>query len=318
VTELVDYSYARPSPQSIVDAGYVAVMRYLGNDSRCITPGERDALLNAGLGIGLIWETEADRVLGGGPAGDADARAANGYADQLGAPGWVPIYYCTDFHASSSQINGVICDYYRAACNVGGRFVRVYGGAPVIDHMHTKLGCQAGWQAAAASWSDYRTSPHAAMHQQVEFVLNNTCDANTVLCDDSAIDWLWGYEGGGIPVTPDELRQIVREECTNSINAALSLMYTGSRIVQVPGDPAVYELCWQSGERCRRHITTPDEVHMLQYTDQVAGKPGDGPRMITDPVQIEAFKRLRLIGSAADQDAEFGTYSAQDEDAEVD
>ncbi len=304
MTEVVDYSYSRPSPADIVAGGYIGAMRYLGRDARCITRSERDALLAAGLGIGLCWETTADRVLGGGPAGRIDAVQANDYANQLDAPGGLPIYYATDFHASASQIAGPIADYYRAARDVGGRPVRVYGGAPVIDYMQQHLGLPAGWEAAATSWSEYRHSAHAVMLQRVGYVLHNSSDTNTVLCSDDNIDWLWGYEGGDIPVTPEELRAIINQECTNAINAALTMVYTGPRAVMVPDDPAVYEFTWKNGKRMRRHITTPDEVCMLQYADQVAGVAGDMPRMITDPGHVEAFKRLPLVGAKESRSVE--------------
>jgi hypothetical protein len=294
VTEIVDYSYSRPGASAIIAYGAIGAMRYLGNDSRCIFAAERDELLNAGLGIGLIWETQADRVLQGAGAGRTDAEQANNYANSLGAPGGTPIYYATDFHAQGGQITGPICEYYRAARDYGEREVRVYGGAPVIDHAHDHLGLRGGWQAAAASWSEYRMSPYAEMHQQVAYVINNTSDTNIVLCGDDSIDWLWGYEGG-IPVTEDELRRIVKDECTAAINSAMGKMYTGSRAVYCDGDPGVYEIGWCQGKRVRRHIPNYDEIHMLQFVDQVAGPAGEQPRKITDPAQVSAFLRLPVV-----------------------
>lgn len=299
----MDYSYARPTMQSIVAYGAIGAMRYLGNDSRCIFAAERDDLLAHGLGIGLIWETSANRVLSGAPGGRQDAELANSYANTLGAPGSTPIYYATDYHALEPDISGAICDYYRAASDYGGREVRSYGGAPVLDHLANHLGLRGGWQPAAASWSDYRMSPNAVMHQQVAYVLNNSSDTNFVLCGDDEIDWLWGYEGG-IPVNEDELRRIVNQECTNAINAAMGAMYTGPRALNIPDDPAVYELTWQDGQRVRRHITTPAEVSLLQYVDAVSGKPGDHPRTIKDPGQIEAFKCYPVISDDAGTQAE--------------
>jgi Domain of unknown function (DUF1906) len=296
--EIVDYSYSKPGAQAIINYGAIGAMRYLGNDSRCIFAAERDELLNAGLGIGLIWETKADRTLDGYNAGRDDAHLANNYANNLGAPGWVPIYYATDFHAQGNQITGPICDYYRAARDYGGREVRCYGGAPVLDHLHDHLGLRGAWQPAAASWSDYRMSPYAVMHQQVAYVINNTSDTNFVLCGDDDIDWLWGYEGG-IPVTEDELRKIVQQECSNAINAALSKMYTGSRAVCVDGEEGIYEIGWANGQRVRRHIPTPEQIQLFQYVDQIAGAVGDQPRKITDPNQVAAFLALPIVEAGA-------------------
>lgn len=292
-TQIVDYSYSQPSPSAIVAGGYIGAMRYLGNDSRCLTAPERDALLDHGLGIGLVWETSASRTLHGADAGREDAGAANRYADALGAPG-LPIYYACDCDVNDAQTCGPVLDYYRAATRIGyGRPVRVYGEAGVIDLAATELGLRKGWQAAGMAWSNYRHAEYAAMLQLVGYVLADTSDANRVLVADDEIDWLWG---GDMPLSPqewDQLRQLVRDECANAINAAASMLYTGSRPVTTEGDPAVYELGWDGqGRRVRRHIPWPQEISMLQYVDQLA----EGPvRLITEPSQVEAFNALPVV-----------------------
>jgi len=178
VTSTVDYSYTYVGADQIAAGGYIGAERYLGYDGRCLTAGERDELLAQGLGIGLIWETAADRSLDGYWAGWNDAEAANAYADGLGAP-VVSIWYATDFHASQAQIEGPIHEYYTGVRDSGGRQPRVYGGAPVIDHCVTHIaGYGPGWQAAAASWSNYQLSPNACLLQEVQQIWGGAADTN--------------------------------------------------------------------------------------------------------------------------------------------
>ena len=87
---IVDYSWARPDPVGLRNAGYVAAMRYLGHTSRDLSRGELDRLHGAGLGVGVVWETTARRPLDGYDAGRADAASAHRFADELAVPATTP------------------------------------------------------------------------------------------------------------------------------------------------------------------------------------------------------------------------------------
>lgn len=289
MTSTVDYSYSYPGAGTIAGAGYIGAERYLGTDGRCLTGWERDELLSAGLGIGLIWETAADRSLDGYWAGWNDATAANDYAGDLDAP-VISIWYATDFGASQSQIDGPIYDYYRGVADYGGRPPRVYGGAPVIDMASQRLGYGPGWQAAAASWSNYELSPNACLLQEVAQIWGGAADTNIVLCPDENIDWLWGRSEGDwfTMATEEDLRRVV----TEVVNSVLTTMYTGPRLLRLPPDPRVFELVYVDGNRYRRHVATQDEADALQWVDAVAGAPGDPPRDLADPELAGAIEAL--------------------------
>ncbi|MGH9920872.1 MAG: hypothetical protein ACRD6W_18645, partial [Nitrososphaerales archaeon] len=62
-----DYLYAPAMPSAIAAAGYVAVLSYL----RSLTVEDITALLAAGLGVGLIFETLADEATLGAARGTA-------------------------------------------------------------------------------------------------------------------------------------------------------------------------------------------------------------------------------------------------------
>ena len=80
MTQLVDYSFSRPSAASIAAAGFIGVVRYLsGNAGKDLSAGERDALHAAGLAIALVWETDGVTTGGAGvgaviEAGEVRAR----------------------------------------------------------------------------------------------------------------------------------------------------------------------------------------------------------------------------------------------------
>lgn len=207
--KVVDYSWSKPGAGAISYNGYLGAMRYLGSDQRCITKSERDELLNAGLGIGLIWETTANRPMGGQAAGLQDGQQATYWADQLGAPDTLPIFAAVDFEPSDVQIAGPITDYFNAFKLASYRPVRPYGTYRVIEHLTKNVGISTtGWQCAAwsywgsgtgGSYDGYRLSDRACMFQRVGYVLANTCDENIVFVN----DFLWTARGGpSLPQQP--------------------------------------------------------------------------------------------------------------------
>lgn len=304
MTSTVDYSYTYVGAPTIAGAGFVGAERYLGTDGRCLTYSERDELLAEGVGIGLIFESAADRSLDGYNAGFGDAEWANAVADAAGAPHWLPIRYATDFHASQAQIDGPIMDYYRGARDFHGRPVTVYGGAPVIDRMWDFLNLGMGWQAAAASWSNYELSPHACLLQEVEQIWNGAADMNVVLVEDDEIDWLWGYEGGDMPLSEDDLNKI-RGIVNDVVNEKLTTMYTGQRAVQGADatDGATYELLRDPTAETpddalvRRYIPRPEQIGLLRYVDALAEADFTGNvRIISDPDMLAEFNRLPVVG----------------------
>lgn len=293
--KLVDYSWARPAPADIAALGYAGALRYVGpgNGGRDLTRPECEALWAAGLGVGLCWETQANRVLDGYEAGCYDASQADFYASMLGAPDDVPIYFAADCDVNPAQTWGVILDYFAGAmqsCHVA----RAYGEADVLDMCADTYGMRHGWQAGASSWSDWRTSPNASMLQSAYYVMDDQCDENTVLCPTDQVDWLWGGQID-MPLTQGDLnamRQVMREE----INGAMANNYTGSRALKVDGKPEVWELLPYQGDVGRRYIGRPTQQRMLQWADHLAGPRDQAPRVLTDPDDIREFEALPVVG----------------------
>src|SRR5215470_10542599 len=74
----VDYSWARPSPQGLVSAGYTFASRYVSFNTtgKNLTASEASALRAAGIDIVVNWEQNAQDALGGSSAGVRDATEA--------------------------------------------------------------------------------------------------------------------------------------------------------------------------------------------------------------------------------------------------
>lgn len=148
----VDFSYARPDPVAIRQAGYVGAIRYLSpNPKKNITRAEAKALHDAGLWISLVWERSAKRAGEGKGPGVTDARMADAQADALGVPEGVVIFYAVDYDATPAQVKA----YMDGVKATSKRPVGVYGSARIMDG----ITADAHWQTVA--WSGGKVSKRA-------------------------------------------------------------------------------------------------------------------------------------------------------------
>lgn len=148
----IDYAWQHPQPAQIRSAGYTAVIRYLSQDpTKDISPAEVLSLHANGLGIGLIWETTADRALGSTVAGQADGAAVHDRLHALGAPPGTPVLAnLGDFVVVPSQL-GAIRAYYTAfrgqlaeyQAGAGG-----YGSGYLIEQLNADWPDDIWWQNA--------------------------------------------------------------------------------------------------------------------------------------------------------------------------
>jgi hypothetical protein len=184
---LLDYSFARPDPAKIKAEGFGGVMRYLSHSaSKNLTAGERDALYAQGLGIGLVWETTANRALDGYNAGVADAKDALAQASALNFNG--VIYLAVDFDATPQQ-QDAINNYINGAKSVGGdRIAAAYGGYWVIKRLFDAGIIKWGWQTYA--WSGGNWDSRAQLRQVKNGQWNDSVDFNESTTDN------WGGQFG--------------------------------------------------------------------------------------------------------------------------
>jgi murein DD-endopeptidase MepM/ murein hydrolase activator NlpD len=171
----MDYSLARPSVQTIKDAGCVGVIRYVSHkidNPKNLTIDEARRLLDGGLGIQLVFESWAGRAKDGGSAGTDDRLLAESQADALGYPGNCPIYMAVDYDTENPA---EVTSYLDAASNAAKRPRGVYGEASIIDYFVGR-GYEFGWQTSG--WSHGAISAKAHM---LQYEYRTNWDLNRVL-----------------------------------------------------------------------------------------------------------------------------------------
>lgn len=188
--KVLDYSWARPDPGLIRSSGYDGVVRYLAvgaaNAGKVLTHQELRALWDAGLRVGLVWETTAHRPLDGFNAGVFDCRNAEQQATSLGFPQDVPVFYAVDFETRWENVS----HYFDGIRYVASRPIGVYGTYNVVEPAPDWV--EYRWQCAAWSYKGvgsggqvdgYRRSAKAQLFQRNTGVVIPQTDDNVAFVD---------------------------------------------------------------------------------------------------------------------------------------
>ncbi|UQZ84034.1 hypothetical protein SK3146_03246 [Paenibacillus konkukensis] len=167
--------------------GYEFVARYLVPTGwKRLTAEEAAAISGTGLQIVSVFETSADRALGGYEAGLADGKSALAAAKAIGQPAGSVIYFAVDFNVTSTQMETVI-SYIRAAGEATpGYNTGVYGSYSVVEAVLAAGACSSAWQTYA--WSGRKRSPKANIYQY-----QNDITVNGIGVD---LDEAYGAYGG--------------------------------------------------------------------------------------------------------------------------
>jgi LysM repeat protein len=139
--------------EGLKENGIEYVGRYLGNSWKSIREKECDALINAGLKIVSIWETNPTF-----PAyftknqGSADAKMASAFAKSIGQREGSAIYFAVDFDAQVGDMKGIL-NYFEGIREELDRIykVGVYGSYDVLKILHSNSAADYYWQTGA--WS---------------------------------------------------------------------------------------------------------------------------------------------------------------------
>ncbi len=176
---------------SIRSAGYDFVCRYYNtnNKSKNLTLTEAQALSNAGLYIVSIWEngypTSASYF--SKSKGLSDGATAYAYAkNTIGQPSSSVIYFAVDYDASTSDISGVITDYFIGVCeafkSAGGIYgIGAYGSGAVCEYIYKNVGqVSYTWLAQSTGWAGYRKYKDWNIKQGGSCtVVGLSCDSDT-------------------------------------------------------------------------------------------------------------------------------------------
>ena len=167
-----DYAFFPHCPLwALKNAGFKWVGRYVspepGNDAsgKNLTPPELAAIQDAGLGVILFFESWADRMLGGRPAGMEDAAFAEQKVNSLGLHG-IPVYWSADFDVTPGQQQAVN-DYLDGVSAVrGAALTGLYGGYYTVKRA-LDAG-KAAWSCQTLAWSGGQWDPRANIRQNLQ------------------------------------------------------------------------------------------------------------------------------------------------------
>lgn len=138
-----------PFAKMIAAQGFSAVGRYL----KSLTKGEVTAIHAAGLGLWLIFETTADRALGGIAAGKDDGAKARAQADALGAPPDVAIFATVDTDPSQAQVATVAQYHVGFQAGASPRRIGSYSCGAVLIAVEKMPATPVPWLAGAMGWN---------------------------------------------------------------------------------------------------------------------------------------------------------------------
>lgn len=125
----------RNQAEALFNNGVSFVGRYLVDQkmSKAITDSEAKYILDAGLGILLIYETSATRAKAGESAGKQDGYAAYALAKQIGVPTNCVIYFAVDYDAPKNDYAAIEAYLYAAKAACAPYRCGVYGKADLIN-----------------------------------------------------------------------------------------------------------------------------------------------------------------------------------------
>jgi hypothetical protein len=164
----IDYSFGEGlTVAQMKAAGVKFVCRYISGSSLASNPKnisktEFNNLVHGGIDVVLVWETTADRILGGHVAGVQDALAADAATGALGAIG-LPVYFAADFDATEGQQAAINAYLDGVASVIGHDRTGLYAGFYPIARAFNAGKIRYGWQTYA--WSGGQLDGRAQLYQ---------------------------------------------------------------------------------------------------------------------------------------------------------
>jgi hypothetical protein len=208
----VDFSFARPPAQRLLELGYTFVVGYVSvppsAPAKNITAPECQAYLAAGLKVLLVWEMTASRANLGASAGALDGSDAHHQAEVRGYPHDVPILAACDTNTTPTNIDHHEA-YMRAfADNCKPYPMGIYGDLDILGRCAGLW--RIGWMPNAWSWSGLTRAQAEAkaraigahVLQHTGFYVDNTwaVDPNEAIADFPA----WSLEQPTPPPIPGD------------------------------------------------------------------------------------------------------------------
>ncbi len=242
--------------RSFAADGMEFVCRYLVPSGwKRLTRDEAEVITAAGLKIGSVWETTADRALGGYAAGVTDGRKAAEVAEAVGQPKGSCIYFAVDFDATAAQMPTVL-DYIRGASEATPEYYTgVYGSYAVIEAARAAGVCSRYWQTYA--WSrGCRSNPiHIHQYNNGPNGLGLTMNGIPVDLNESFGDEGFWSLGQAMPAAEVESEA---EQPAIDPTAAQKVIDTLGSLYRASADPDVQAAAHFAADELRRVTGTPN------------------------------------------------------------
>jgi peptidoglycan hydrolase-like protein with peptidoglycan-binding domain len=161
----IDYAWAnpKPSPSCLKQNGVGFICRYFSYDpSKDLTSSELHNAVSNGIAVVVVWETTANRMLGGYNAGVSDAQETKKRLNSLGM-GDNPAYFACDWDASEAEQSTINAYLDGAASIIGRAHTGMYAGYWPIKRAFDAGKIAYGWQTYA--WSGGNWDSRAQLRQ---------------------------------------------------------------------------------------------------------------------------------------------------------
>ena len=212
-----------PQVAAVKAANYDFVARYLSQSHwKVIGTGEAAAIAAAGLALVLVYEdgpTASDYFSFG--RGQADGIRAAQQASLIGAGAGSVLYFAVDYDAASSDISGIITQYFNgvagalksfAAANGAAYSPGVYGSGATCSTIASTGLARCGWLAQSTGWAGHDTYSDWSIRQGMPGVIAGlSVDPDDAIGDFGAIvsptQTTWPASGTwSTPLVPESIR----------------------------------------------------------------------------------------------------------------
>jgi hypothetical protein len=164
--------------------GVTFVVRYLSTpgNPKNVTRAEIAELFRYGIAVVLVFETTADRALGGARAGQYDGQSAIVQTHALGLE-VAPVYFAVDFELTDSG-DAPVRAYFTALRLALGSRVGCYGGLVTISKVLTGTGIFRAWQTYAWSFGKWDARAQLRQYSNGHKLAGLDCDFNQAVAKD--------------------------------------------------------------------------------------------------------------------------------------
>lgn len=182
---LDDYKYLKKNGMDFVMRYFVPVSM-----SKSLTPDEVNSAHAAGIALGLVYETTANRALQGHPAGVADAKTVNGLINEFRPPHGTAIYFAVDCDVPPALHPTISAYFIGIKSELDYRYkIGVYGGRRILGFL------EASSDTCTHYWSAYAWKYGIAGEYNISQLTASTPFGHLVIDHDEAASLKGFWEG---------------------------------------------------------------------------------------------------------------------------